>query len=159
VGMGYYGEKKTPVFGQNYLEVQDNIPATKLVVKTVTEVGIDFSHSSEADIKLNLNVAGIFKGSADAAVDALRSDTLKLMKLDMDLNDVKSAVNGSPGVLNNLASYGNDARVSHQIFVVMSATEANSFKAGGTISFTKLGQTLEAKGGTNGSTTVEFSPG
>jgi len=159
ITIGDYGKKKTPVFSQNYLEPQDNIPAAKMKIKQVTEVAIDFAKSSEADIKVNLNVAGAFKGGADAAYGSLKSGALKLIKLDMDLGDVADAVNSSPGVLNNLASYGGDARVAHQCFLVVSATEADSFKAGGTVSVAKLGSSLAVTGGTSGGTTVQLSSG
>jgi hypothetical protein len=154
-----YGQKRSPAFSANYLEPQDGIPAAKLKINQVTEVGIDFEKSSEADIKLNLNVAGLYKGGADAAYGALKSGTLKLIKLDMDLGDVKDAVNNSPAVLNNLASYGGDARVAHQVFLVLSSTEADSFKVGGTVSVSKLGTSLVLTAGTNGSTKVELSSG
>jgi len=157
VSIGDYGEKKTPLFGQNYLAVQDNIPSSKLIVKAVTEVEIDTTKSLAADIKLNLKVAGPFSGGAEAAYEGLKSKTLKLMKFDMYLGDVKEAVNKSPGVLDNLASYGSDARVAHQIFVVMTAKEASAFKAGGTVTFSMQSGKLKAKGGIGGSTEIELS--
>ena len=159
VSIGDYGEKKKPLFSQNYLEVQDNIPAPKLVVRAVTEVAIDFAKSTEADIKLNLHVAGSFSGSAGAAYESLKSGSLKLMKLDMTVGDVKGAVNSAPKVRDNLASYGSDARVAHQIFVVMEATEASAFKAGGKVTFSMQDATLQAHGGTGGTTTISLKTG
>lgn len=159
VTIGDYGKKKVPVFSQNYLEPQDNIPVPKLKIREVTEVGIDFNKSSEADIKLNLKVAGMFNGSADAAYTGLKSGTLKLIKLDMALGDVADAVNSSPAVLNDLASYGGDARVAHQSFLIVSSKEADSFQAGGTVSISKLGASLVVTAGTSGDTQVELSSG
>ena len=42
---------------------------------------------------------------------------------------MKSAANQSPRVLDNLAGYGGDARIAHQVLIVMEATLAKSFAA------------------------------
>jgi hypothetical protein len=163
VVIGAYGEKKTPVFGQNYLQVQSDIPAGKLVVNSVTTVDIDFTKSSAGDIKVGLNVAGGYSGTADAAFSDLKTGKLKLVKFEMRLGDVTTVVNASPEVLKNLKAYGNDARIAHQIFVVMEATMAKTFSTSGRLTFAKTGGKFQisanAGGSTSGTTTVTLSPG
>ena len=135
IKLGTFGIKRTPVFGQNFLEAQDAIPAPKLVVKAPLTFGIDFTNSSDTDIKAGLKVAGSSL-SLDAALKGLHSGSLKLMKLEMNLEDVKRAVNALPIVLDELRSFGARARVAHAIFVVLEGQLADSFTRGGTLSFT-----------------------
>lgn len=156
VSIGSYGEKKIPAFSANYLEVQDNILASKLVVKAVTEVVIDTDKSTKASIEHNIKPVGLFSG---AAYDAVKLKKLRLIKLDMGLKDVENAVNSSSNVLKDLASYGRDARVAHQIFVVMAAKEASAFMAGGAVTFSRQGGSLQAKVSTGVTTTITLSPG
>lgn len=162
VVIGSYGEKRTPLTQQNYLEVQSDLPAERLKVNTVTIVDIDFSRSREADIKLGLKAADT-GASGSAALGDLKSGKLKLVKLEMRLGDLKTVVNGLPAVLGNLKSFRADARVAHQIFVVLAATLAQTFAASGDISFTRTGSTLKmsaaASASASGSTTVTLSSG
>ena len=163
VFIGSFGEKKTPLFGQNYLQVQSDIPASKLVVNSVTTVDVDFTKSSAGDIKVGLNVAGGYSGTVDGAFNDLKSGKLKLVKFEMRLADVQSAVNALPDVRSKLAGYGNDARVAHQMFVVMQATMAQTFSNSGHFTFNKTGGKLEvsASGGasSSGTTNLTLSPG
>ncbi|WP_224369572.1 hypothetical protein [Hyalangium versicolor] len=163
VYIGAYGEKKTPLFGQNYLQVQSDLPAAKLVVNSVTTADIDFSKSSAGDVKLGLTVAGGYSGTGDVAFNDLKTGKLKLVKFEMRLGDLATAVNALPDVLANLKRYGNDARVAHQIFVAMEATMAHTFTTSGHLTFNKTGGKLQvsASGGgtTSGTTSVTLSPG
>jgi len=162
VVIGSYGEKRTPLSQQNYLEVQSDLPAERLKVNAVTIVDIDFSRSREADIKLGLKSAdtGV---SGSAALGDLKTGKLKLVKLEMRLGDLKTVVNGLPAVLGNLKSFRADARVAHQIFVVLEATLAQTFAASGDISFTRTGSSLKmsaaASASASGSSTVTLSSG
>jgi hypothetical protein len=163
VFIGSFGEKKTPVFGQNYLQVQSDIPPAKLVVNSVTTADIDFSKSSAGDVKAGLTVSGGYSGSADAAFNDLKTGKLKLVKFEMRLGDLLTTVNALPDVLGKLKGYGNDARVAHQIFVAMEATMAHTFTTSGHLTFNKTGGKLQVSvsGGasTSGTTSVTFSAG
>lgn len=162
VVIGSYGEKRTPVTQQNYLEVQSDLPANKLKVNTVTIADIDFSRSREADIKLGLKAADTGATGA-AALSDLKAGKLKLVKLEMRLGDLRDVVNTLSGVLGDLKGYGADARVAHQIFVVLEASLAQTFAASGDVSFTRTGSALKmsasASGSVSGSTSVTFSAG
>ena len=155
--IGSYGEKRTPILQQNYLEVQSNIPAVKLKVRAVTEVAIDFERST--DVKLKLKVAGNYNGSVDAAYNDLKTGVLKLVKFEILPADLATIVNGAPAVLNNLRNYGNDARVAHQIFVVLEASMARTYSQATTITFSMSGTAVRATVMQGGTTTVDLSPG
>jgi hypothetical protein len=132
VSVGSYGPKATPVFGQNKLEVKDHVPAPKLKgkIRTVPPIGIDSTQSSKNDftaaVSGTLKVIG-FNGSQSEVYDALVNNHLKLVQLFVEEEEMKKAVNDSPNVLDDLQRYGGDARVAHQLFVVMEATMASSF--------------------------------
>lgn len=135
VSIGSYGEKATPVFGQNKLEVAARIPAPKLdgKIKIAGPFDIDVSQSSKSDfIKAggaSIKVIG-FNGSQNDIYEELTRKRLKLVQLYVLEEDTKAAANDSPKALNNLERYGNDARIAHQLFVVMEASFATSFTSG-----------------------------
>ena len=103
-------------------------------MKNPTTFGIDFTNSNDTAIKAGLKVAGASL-LVDAALKGLHSGSLKLMKFEMNLEDVARAVNALPNVLDELRSFGGRARVAHAIFVVLEAQLADTFTRGGTISF------------------------
>jgi hypothetical protein len=161
--LGAYGEKKTPLTKTNYLEVQDGIPAPKLKVKEAAEISIDFSKTSEKDFLANINVAVVFKGSPKTAYNDMKTGKLKLVKLVVDNEDMRDAANHSPKALNNLKSYGKDARIANQIFIVLDASMTKTFTSASSFSVT-VNQGLvkvsaEGGGGASGATTVTVSEG
>jgi hypothetical protein len=163
VYIGAYGEKKKPIFKTNYLEVQDGIPAAKLKVKEAIEVKIDFSKTSEKDFLANINVAVVFKGSPKTAYQDMKSGKLKLVKLVIDNEDIKDAVNHSPKALDNLRAYGNDARIANQVFVVLDASLTKTFTSANSFSITvnqgMVKVSAEGGNGASGATTVTVSEG
>jgi hypothetical protein len=163
VGLGFYGEKKSPLTQGNYLEVQDHIPTPKLKVKEAVEVDIDFSASTEKDILANINVAGVFQGSAGTAYSDLKSRKLRLVKLRIDNEDIKDAANQSPKVIDDLIAYGNDARIAHQIFVVLEDTLARTVTTGTSFSVAvdagKVKLTVTGGVGSSSTTTFTLSEG
>jgi hypothetical protein len=159
VGLGSYGEKKSPLTQGNYLEVQDHIPTPKLKVKEAVEVEIDFSESTERDILANINVAGVFQGSAGTAYADLKSRRLKLVKLRIDNEDIKDAINQSPKVIEDLIEYGNDARIAHQVFIILEDTLARTVTTGTSFSVAvDAGKVkLTVTGGTGSSSTATIT--
>jgi hypothetical protein len=133
VELGSYGEKKTPIAKANYLEVQGHVTRDKLKVRTATIVDIDFKQSTEKDFKANV-LAGAVGGSVDTAYKRLDKGELKLVKFEVELVDMKKALNDSPVVRDNLDKYGGDARVCHQIFVVLEASIATKISSSTSLS-------------------------
>src|SRR5262247_694348 len=60
--LGAYGEKKTPITKQNYLEVQGTIPTSKLKVRSATECTIDFANSDTFAVSHSGVAEGIIDG-------------------------------------------------------------------------------------------------
>lgn len=143
VELGSYGEKKSPLTKANYLEVQGHVPYDKLKVRTATVVDIDFKQSSEKDFQANV-IATAAGGNVNTAYKRLDKGELKLVKFEVELVDMKNALNDAPAVRDNLDKYGNDARVCHQIFVVLEATVATKIAS----------STSLAAAGSNGALTV-----
>jgi hypothetical protein len=162
VELGSYGEKKTPIAKANYLEVQGHVARPKLEVRTATIVDIDFKQSTEKDFKANV-LAGAVGGSVDTAYKRLDKGELKLVKFEVELVDMKKALNDSPIVRDNLDKYGGDARVCHQIFVVLEASIATKISSSTSLAVagTTGGLTVTAKGKTKDEkdTTVTLSKG
>lgn len=162
VTLGAYGEKKTPVFGQNYLEVQDTMPAPKIdaaPVDKATTVEIDYSKSSKGDIEAFVKGILPVDGAGEVTYDKLKTAQLKLVYLVIHVGDLKTQVNSAGKVLDNLRSYGNDARVCHEILVAMKAETADTFASAGSIQVTKAGTGLSLTASGKKSATVTVSSG
>jgi hypothetical protein len=166
VEIGSIGEKRTPVTKQNYLEVKDRIPAAKIHATKSTVVEIDFTQTSKS--AFSAVVTAIIEGvpvklSGDATFDRLRSGELKLVKFSVANNDMKEAANDSPQKLQDLIEWGDDARIAHQVFIVMEAALANKFQNNATVELAAGAKGLEAKvggsGSASGSTTIQISAG
>lgn len=166
VQLGSYGEKRKPLTKTNYLEVKGRIPGDRIARATSTVVNIDQSKLSKTDVKTD--VKAIVEGvpvnlGADAAFKKLTNNELKLVKFSVLNNDMKAAINKSPAVLGDLKNYGNDARIAHQIFVVMDAKLATKFDNDVTVELSAGGGPMKAKVGvghsSSGETTVEISAG
>jgi hypothetical protein len=151
IKLGSYGEKKSPLTQTNYLEHQSRIPAPKLKVRDATEVDIDFTKSTKADILANINVAAVFKGSSSTGYEQLKSGQLRLVKLTLANEDVKDAANASPKVIEDLIDYGNDARIATQIWVVLEAELAKSFTASKSFEVSANAGIVKVSGSGNGS--------
>lgn len=164
--IGSMGVKRTPVFGQNYLEVKDQIPVKKIKVFKSTIVEIDFNKTSKSSFNRNGSV--IIKGipvkeSGSVVFERLKSGLLKLVKFSISNNDMKKAANNSPKKIRDLINWGNNARIVNQVFIVMAAKVANRFDNNITGNISVGVQGIEASVGgsssTSGTTTVSISKG
>lgn len=166
VEIGSIGEKRTPLTKQNYLEVKDRIPVPNIDVTKATVVDIDFTKTSKS--AFDTAVSALIKGvpvtfSGDASFEKLKSGDLKLVKFSVSTNDMMKAANSSPQKLQSLIEWGNDARIAHQVFIVMEASLANQFDNNVTVDLSVGAKGLEAKvggsGSASGTTTVQISKG
>lgn len=166
VEIGSIGEKRSPLFKQNYLSVKDRIQVPENNIIQATVVEIDFTQTKKKS----------FKGKAEAIVegvpvavdgglvfDKLRSGELKLVKFSISNNDMKRAINASPEQLKDLIYWGKRARVAYQIFIVIEAALANEFSKGGNLNISAGFDGLEAGIGmdisSSGTTKVKLSKG
>jgi hypothetical protein len=166
VEIGSYGEKRTPITKMNYLEVKGRIPVKKIDVAKSTVVDIDFSQTSKS--AFNTNVFAIVQGvpvkfSGGTTFDKLKKGELKLVKFSVLNNDMEKAANNSPKALDKLIDYGNDARIAHQVFVVMEASLATKFDNNVTADLSvgagALQATVNGSHSKSGETTVKINAG
>lgn len=166
VELGSTGQKRAPLTKQNYLEVKDRIPAPKIGVAKSTAIEIDFTKTTRSAFQLA--VSAIVKGvpvqfAGDATFDKLKSGELKLVKFSVDNNQMEEAANASPKALQDLIDWGDDARIAHQVFIVMEASLANRFSNNVTATLSVGAKGLEAKvgaaGSASGTTTVQIGKG
>ncbi len=164
VEIGSIGEKRKPLFKQNYLEVKDLIvvPGDEIIQATV--VDIDFDHTSKTDLSLGATaiVEGVpVKLDGDATFEKLRLGDLKLVKFSVSNNEIKRAANNSPEMLQDLHRWGKNARIVHQVFIVIDAILANQFSRNYGVKISTGIKGLEAKigvgGSASGTTTVQIS--
>jgi hypothetical protein len=132
---GSFGKKATPLFGQNKLEPTDHVPPPKLDgrIQTVPPISIDSSTTKKGDfmatVSASLAVIGL-NVSGGEIYDHLVSNKLKLVELFVEEEDMVRAVNDSPKVLEELASYGADARIVCRQLIAVEAEMAEKFTAG-----------------------------
>jgi len=166
IEIGSIGEKRKPIFKQNYLEVKDRLLIPEGNIVKATETEIDFINTSKKSFKLN--AAAIIDGvpvklTGDAVFDKLRSGELKLVKFSIVNNDLKEIANNSSTQLESLDLWGKNARLAHQIFVVIEAELANEFSrninVGLSAGVSGLEARLDSGFGASGSTTVTLSKG
>ncbi len=182
--LGAFGEKKTPLTKQNYLEVLGRIPAARLKVHRATTATIDFTGTSSVDVAVDVSVpvsgadtdlgqgmgtdvvpgtdTGTVTLSPSVAYEQMRHDQLRLVKLDIYPSDIIKAANASPAVLNHLKECGDSGRLVHQIFMVLNAKTAKVFSSSTSLALSATnGEVMVTAKGSNGSTgdlTLKLSP-
>lgn len=164
IQLGSIGKKRTSLFKQNYLEVKDHIPAGSFKEAKATTLSIEFSNESKKN--LNLGASAIVDGvrihlSGYATFNKINSGELKLVKITVENNKMEHAANQSRSIIRNLISWGNKARIVHQVFIVMEASLADKFENAASIKVTGNRGKVEASidGGISGSggTSVDIS--
>lgn len=135
VSLGSYGEKATPVFGVNKLEVKARLPAPKLdgKVRVAGPFSLDAKASSKSDfdqaVSGSIKIVGVSVSQSNLYKEMV-DQHLKFVQLYVDEVPMKNAFNDSPNALDNLRDYGNDARIAHSLLVIVEASFASSFTAG-----------------------------
>ncbi|MGE0682137.1 MAG: hypothetical protein AB7P69_14720 [Candidatus Binatia bacterium] len=171
VEIGSIGEKRQPLTKQNYLEVKDRIPVNKIDAVKSTVVEIDTTKLSKTDFKTKVAaivpIGGVpvpttFEGNV--AFERLQSRALKLVKFSVMNNDMLKATNNSPEKLQYLIDWGGDARIAHQVFIVMDAKLSTKFDNNVNVTLSAgvdklVKATVGGNGSSSGETTVQMSPG
>jgi hypothetical protein len=160
---GSIGRKATPFLGVSKLEVKDHLPPSKLngAVRVLGPYEIDTKLSSKSDFNTavsgNFEVIGL-RVSGGAVFDALTTGKLKFVELFVEEEDMVSAVNQSPAILDHLASYGADARIVHRELLVLESELAHRVTAGSKVevSAEAAGISLTIGGGSSASSSVEL---
>jgi hypothetical protein len=171
VEIGSIGEKRQPLTKQNYLEVKDRIPVDKINGVKSTVVEIDATKLSKTDFMTKVAaivpIGGVpvpIKFEGDVAFAKLKSRELKLVKFSVMNNDMMKAANNSPQKLQYLIDWENDARIAHQVFIVMDAKLSTKFDNNVNVTLSMgvdklVKATVGGGGSASGDTTVQMSPG
>lgn len=133
VQIGSLGEIRKSGARMNYLEVKDRLVVPGDVIIEATTVNIDFNKISNTDI--GIGAKAILKGipvelKLDTDFNRLRSGELKLVKFSVSSNHLKKTLNNSPDFLRDLNDWGKNARIAHQVFVIIDAELADAFNRG-----------------------------
>jgi hypothetical protein len=147
VELGSIGEKRSPLTKMNYLEVKDHIPAPKIGTAKSIKVDIDFTKTTKSSFGAIVTaiISGVpTKLSGDMTFQKLKSYELSLVKFSVAVNQMKAAANNSPDRLESLRGWGNDARIAHQVFVVVEAKVATQFDSNVTVNLSVGAKGLEA---------------
>ena len=166
VEIGSIGEKRQPLLKQNYLEVKDRVQVAEQNIVQATVVEIDFTKTSKKAFKAKAEaiVEGVpVEVDGGLVFEKLRSGELKLVKFSISNNDMKKAINASPGHLQELIHWGRRSRVALQVFIVIEATLANKFSTGVNVGLSAGVEGLQASVGmdigSGGTTNVKLSKG
>ncbi|MBL1353264.1 MAG: hypothetical protein COA61_008050 [Zetaproteobacteria bacterium] len=166
VHLGSYGEKRTPITKMNYLEVKGKIRVPKSNIALATIVDIDFTKTSKSAFHTAVSV--IVQGvpvniSGILALKWLKKGRLKLVKFSVTNNGMKKAANRSTQALKDLVYYGKNARIAHEVFVVMEASLAEKFNHNVSVDFSVRKWGVKAivggKSSSQGRTSVNISDG
>jgi len=162
--VGAVGVKRTPIAKGNYLEVKDRIRSGKLKLREIGPVQIDAQSTSRADFMANINLAKIFgNADVDVAYRAVCDNQLDLVFFSIDTNDLVDAINRSPSIREDLARWGDDARVVSGGFLIVKATTTHALTVAAHVEarFNDGGLTIapELGASTDRSTEVEFPVG
>lgn len=132
VSLGAFGRKRTPLVGVNYLEVQGLIDLDGRQLNPAVVVDIDVTRSARADVMAGLEVVNAPVGAdVEGVWNMINERHLKLVQFCMPLGELRTALRNTPDALAYLEDNPNTFRAVHQIWVVMEASEATKFEAGG----------------------------
>jgi hypothetical protein len=131
LGIGKYGEKKTPITQANSLEVDGGISAALLEgkIRKSQPYEIDWSKESQADVTGSASLFFNLEGTADFTLNRAREAKLKLVRFHIEGADLATALNNDKGALAEMKREGNDARVCSSVWVVMSGELAHRFES------------------------------
>lgn len=163
--LGSYGEKRTPIFGMNFLEEEGELRDLDSSNIEATVVDIDYDQTRTTDFfrEDSGKIKGVdVSGGAIFSRNSFQEADLKLLKLEMNHGDLEDALNSDEDAVDDLKSMGGRARVVSAIWTVISADLAERItSSGGTSSKVKLEgtgsgeQKLTLNGNTNVSVKLE----
>lgn len=164
VEIGSIGEKRKPLFKDNYLEVKDRIlvPEHDIIQATVADIDFNKTTRKAFGLKAHALVDGVPASLEGGAVfNKLRSGDLRLVKFSIANNAMMEAINTSVNALAALKHWGRRARVALQVFIVIEARLAEAFSSDTNIGLSAgisgLKAEVDAQFTANGSTSVTLS--
>lgn len=151
VNLGDVGDKKNSIFSVNRVDAQSNIPAPKMKVKYGEAISMTSKFASElsANFSYNGESAGAFKKK-------LTSGDLKLVRYFMENRDIENGIETSPKLVESIRSFGRDARVVSDVWVVVDAKIYEQTKGGAKLKCKRSGG---ATARLDSDSTIVLSPG
>src|SRR4051794_4333212 len=122
VVFGGYGDKRTPAFGENFLNMAGVLPAPKLakVKLLTTTLDVEVSSSVDASLLGGVKVPALGGGTVKLTAGALTENKVKLMKISpMGDNELTDQYNDSPTILQQLIDIGARARVVESVLIAV----------------------------------------
>lgn len=164
--VGSIGEKRSPLGKPKNLDKKADISADKIgeLKSTVIDVRFDDASKRDIDALAPIVISGvpILVSAAEAHQGLMRGD-LKLVHLRAEDQRLERAANDSPRRLDDLISWGRDARIVSQTFVVVEAAVAEKFRSNARVGVwgtdLGIGARVGGAGGRAGSVEVEYAPG
>jgi hypothetical protein len=133
VRLGSYGRKKKPLFGMNFLEVDGNLELG-MSLRPAVVVDLDTQRSTKGHAAAGVTVVGApVSADADATWEGFQSRKLKLVQFCLTLGAVRDAVRADGPARDCLLDNKRTGRVAFEVWVVMEASEAARFTAGGAV--------------------------
>lgn len=130
IQLGDVGEKKTSVFSVNRIDSQSNIPAPKMKVKYGETIAMtsEFAGEISAEVSYNGLSGSMFRKQ-------LTNGDLKLVRYYMENRDIENGIENSPKLIESIKSFGRDARVVSDVWVVVDAHMYEATKGGGKLNY------------------------
>jgi hypothetical protein len=148
VQVGSYGRKKLDAIPfhlpkhpkGDHVEVMSTLKLDGLKPHQVTTVDIDYKHSDKftAAGKGQVQVGQIpvkVTAAASGSHEKAQEDKLKLFKLVLDMGEIVGQLNKDQPAIDAMLELGKDGRIVHEVFVVVSATLADSIDGSASASF------------------------
>jgi hypothetical protein len=132
VNFGAYGDKKSPLTGQNYLDVEGFLPEDKLakVPLIVTEVEVSSIDEKGLNLFLKAKIPGLVKADIGIKLGDITGGKIKLLKISpKGEGTLRAQFNDSPRILNKLIDYGGSARVVQTVLIAMEHETFKKFDA------------------------------
>lgn len=167
--IGCYGEKKDPVLGESYIDVQNRMKAEAIAnrVKPLGTVSVNWNNINKADVGASgsINIFPVKGGRAiSGSIASASSGKCKLVGFAVDAGPMTVALNTeADGARKYLADEGKDARVASEVWVVMEAEIADAFAASAgyqvSANVAGLGLDISINAGKSNAKTVTMSSG
>ncbi len=132
LGIGKWGEKKTPLLQANYLSVEGNVRYSLLAGKVSKSPPyiIDWSRENRADVEATASVYYTVEGTAAFDFSRAKDADLKLIRFHVDGGNLTRLLNDADVVRDKMKQEGSDARICSSVWVVMSGELSERFATG-----------------------------
>lgn len=138
VNLVSFGQKKTPLFSTNYLEVQNTVSADNLAKVSISVSGpysIEWSKFSDTDVNVGIKYLTVAGGQVGFSRNAAKTADLVLIKISLDEDALKNLLNKYATTARNfLKDEGNDARIVSSVWICVEGELGSKITSGVNVS-------------------------